>query len=382
MADCGVLIPVQEEKDLLMIDNNAPLLGTHQYGICWNGGTPYRNGQFYPFRANIVGKVRSSINNNGEVIITLTNLRIVPSGTDNAYFSTRKFAAPWYGSISSAIPAYRAISLAVVPGQYVPDEGSDSWRKCLGGWYAAGVSCGGACTTDRYGNVPGGTYGYWNDREGASYAFDQSQYQSFSRNIPDQTWNLGHIAPTDGNTTKIWVIAHWQQGVGYGLNCNIPFAGNSYVAGMSFDVPVLQLCPPVLESIEQTEDVCDNCVNAELCFEANDLGGQPNVNLVVDYKYAGQTWEQAMTKTVVAYKNVRSCITLNCVKPSTRVEWRARYELSVGYTAHSEWLEGSFDSLFVPSIGMIVPDITTEECTALGRGDYIEHFTKEVSYYG
>ena len=380
--NCNVLIPVDEEKDLYMIDNNAPLLGTHQYGVCWNGGHPYVNGRFYPFRANIIGKVKSSIDANGNVIITIKNLRIVPSGTSTAYWSTNKFAAPWYGSIGGPTPAYRAISLAVVTGQFVPDESSASWHKCLGGWYTAGVNCNAPCGTDRWGNAPGGTWGYWNDRDGAGSAFEQTQYQSFSRNVPDQTWNLGQIAPTNGNTAQIWVIAHWQQGVGYGLNCNIPFAGNSYVAGMSFDVPVLQLCPPVHESTTQEEDVCNNCVDAEVCFEPSDLGGQPQVNLVVDYKYDGQGWDQAMTITTVAYKDQRTCVTLKCLKPSSKVCWRARYELMSGYTAHSEWETGCFNTLFVPSIGMIVPDIDIVECTRLAQGKCLDHFTTEVGYYG
>lgn len=379
---CDILIPVAQDKDLYMVDDNAPLLGTHQYGVCWNGGQPYVNGQFYPFRANIIGKVNSSVDANGNVIVTIKNLRIVPSGTSTSYWTTNAFAAPWYGSISSAVPAYRAISLAVVPNQVVPAESDASWHKCLGGWYTAGVSCGSGCGTDQYGNAPGGTYGYWNDRNGASYAFDQTQFQSFSRNVPDQVWNLGPIAPTDGNTTKIWVIAQWQQGVGYGLNCNIPFAGNSYVAGMSFDVPVLQLCPPEFESIEQIEDLCENCVDTTITFAASELGNQPSVNLALDYMYEGQDWSQAMTKTVTAYKNTMTSITLNCLKPTSTVLWRARYELASGYTAHSEYESGRFNTLFVPSIGMVVPDIDATECTMLAQGKCLDHFTKEVGYYG
>lgn len=379
--NCNVLLPVAEDKDLYMIDDNAPLLGTHQYGVCWNGGHPYTNGQFYPFRANIVGKVHSTIDASGNVIITIKNLRIVPCGTTTSYWSN-KFACPWYGSISSATPAYRAIALAVTTSQSVPSEWDGAWHKCLGGWYTAGVSCGSGCTTDRYGNAPGGTWGYWNDKEGASYAFDQTQYQSFSRNVPDQTWNLGPIAPTNGNTTQIWVVAHWQQGVGYGLDCNIPFAGNTYVAGMSFEVPVLQLCPPEFESIVQQENVCNNCVDAQICFEASELGNQPSVNLVLDYMYDGQDWSQAMSTTVTAYKNTPTCVNIPCLKPSTTVLWRARYELASGYTAHSEYTSGRFPSLFVPSIGMIVPDIDEVECTMLSQGKCLEHFTKEVGYNG
>lgn len=365
-----------------MIDNNAPLLGTHVYGVCWDGANVYYSGEFFPFRANIVGTVVTSINANGEVLVTIKNLRIVPSGTSNPYFSTGPFEAPWYGSTSSATPAYRAIALAVVSSQYVPGEGDTAWHKCLGGWYTPGVSCGSACVTDAYGNRPGGVWGYWNDKGGAGESFSATPHQSFSRNIPDQTWNLGHIAPTNGNTARVWVVAHWQEGVGYNLGCNIGFAGNSYVAGMSMDIPVLQLCPPEFDYETQTDNVCENCVDVTLCFKPNDLGGQPNVRLVVDYKYAGQPWEAGMTQSVTAYKDQETCITLPCLLGNRDIDWRARYELTSGYTAHSEWTEGRTHTLFIPSIAMVVPDISEEECTRIGQGKCIEHFDHEVTYYG
>lgn len=382
MADCSVLIPNNEEQDLWMVNNMAPLLGTHTYGVCWNGGNPYYNGQFFPFRFNITGKVSSTINTNGEVIVTIKNIRIVPSGTDVDYFTTARYAAPWYGSTGSATPAYRSIALAVVPGQYVPNQSDGAWHKCLGGWYAAGVSCGGSCTTDAYGNAAGGTWGYWNDRDNVGPAYDQTQYQTFGRAVPDQTWNLGRIAPTNGNTTTIWVVAHAQEGIGYNLGCNQPFAGNSYVAGMSFQVPVLQLCPPEFDYLEQIDKICDNCVDAVLCFKPNDLGGQDNVRLVVEYRYSGQSWDQAMVQSTMVARDTAVCVTLPCLIPQRTVRWRARYELTAGYTANSEWTEGSFDTLFIPSIGMIVPDISEAECTRLVQGKCLEHYDREVSYYG
>lgn len=382
MADCNVLIPVNEEQDLLMIDEKAPLLGTHQYGVCWDGANWYRSGQFYPFRVNITGKIASSIDSSGNVIVTIRNLRMTPSGTDDRYFSTRRHAAPWYGSISSAVPAYRSVALAVVTGQYVPGEGDASWHKCLGGWYAAGVSCGSACVTDRWGNRPGGTWGYWNDRDAVGSAYDQGQYQSFARNVPDQVWNLGQIAPTNGNTATIWVVAHWQQGVGYNLGCNQGFAGNSYVAGLSFQIPVLQLCPPEFDYEEQIDDVCNNCVDDKLCFLPNDLGGQASVRLRVDYKYRGQSWEQGMSTSTIAYKDQETCITLRCLIGDRDIEWRARYELISGYTANSEWTDGQSHTLFIPPIGMIVPNITDEECVKITQGKCIDHFDHEVTYDG
>lgn len=380
--DCNILIPVNEEQDLLMIDEKAPLLGTHTWGVCWDGQNWYRSGQFFPFRVNITGKVVSSVDNNGNVIVTIKNLRMTPSGTGDVYFSGRRFKAPWYGSTTSATPAYRSVALAVVSGQYVPGEGDASWHKCLGGWYAQGVTCGTACITDAYGNKPGGTLGWWNDTISVGTPYDTRQGQSFARNVPDQTWNLGPIAPTDGNTATVYVVAHWQQGVGYNLGCNQPFAGNSYVAGIPFRIPVLKLCPPEFDYEEQQDHVCDNCVDVKLCFSPNDLGGQNSVRLSVEYKYKGQSWDKAMSASTTAYKEQETCVTLPCLIGDRDVEWRARYELTSGYSAHSDWVYGNTHTLFIPPVGMIVPNITTEECTKLTQGKCIEHFDHEVTYDG
>lgn len=382
MAECNVLISNTEEQDLLMIDSRAPLLGTHNYGVCWDGQNWYQSGEYFPFRANITGKVSTSIDAEGNVIVTIRNIRMTPSGTSDSYFSTRRYAVPWYGSTVSNVPAYRSIALAVVTDRNIPSEGDARWHKCLGGWYAAGVSCGTACVTDRWGNKPGGTWGYWNDREAVGTPYDTSQYQSFARNVPDQTWNLGKIAPTDGNTATIWIVAHWQQGVGYNLGCAQAFAGNSYVAGISLNVPVLQLCPPEFDHEEQIDDVCNKCVNVNLCFSPSELGGQDAVRLVVDYKYKGQSWNNAMTNSTTAYKDEETCITLPCLIGDKDIEWRARYELMSGYTAHSEWTDGESHTLFIPSVGMVVPDINEEECTTLTQGKCVEHFQEEVGYYG
>lgn len=381
--DCNVLIPVAEEQNFAMVDDFAPLLGTHMYGVCWNGANWYRSGEFFPFRCNITGTIATSIDAEGNVIVTAKNLWLIPSGPYSSFYSTAAFEAPWYGSTYSATPAYRAIALAVVTSQYVPGEGDGAWHKCLGQWYAAGVSCGTACVLDAWENKAGGTWGVWNDRSGRSGSpFDTSQHQTFARKIADQVWNLGKIAPTNGNTATIWLVARWQEGVGYGLNCSIPFAGNAYTAGMSFQIPVLKLCPPEFEKEEQKDEVCDSCVNVKLCFKPSDLGGQPSVRLVVDYKYVGQPWDAAMTTATTAMKDTETCIDLQCLKGSADIEWRARYEITQGFTANSDWTEGHTHTLFIPSIVMVVPDISTEECTKIQQGKCIDHFDREVTYYG
>lgn len=380
--DCDILVGTSKTQRLEMIDGKAPLLGTHKYGVCWNGGTAYKSGTFYPYRCNILADVVTDTDTNGNVIVTLKNIKLVPSGTNDKYYSTKKYPCPWYGSISSNIPAYRAIAIAVTTTQTVPSNNDSRWHKCLGGWYTAGVTCGTACVEDKWGNRPGGTWGYWNDRDGNGTAFSKAQYQSFARRVPDQTWNLGQVAPTNGDTAKIYIIAHWQMGVGNNLNCNIGMAGNSYVAGMSFDIPVLNLCPPEFDRVEQSDNVCNNCIDVDLCFKASELGGQSSVDLYVEYKYEGQKWDLAEGVTVTAEQNKEVCVKLDCLIPGRKVEWRAQYVLPTGYNAKSDFIDGSFNTLFIPSVGMIVPDISDEECQKISDGLYIEHFKEEVGYYG
>lgn len=384
MADCSVPVSQTKSYDLLMVNNKAPMLGSRQYGICWNGGVAYRSGEFWPYRFDITGKVNISYNSAGDLIVTLTNILIIPAGPSDVYGSTRPHPAPWYGSIASNVPAYRSIALAVNSVQQVPSEGSPLWHKCLGGWYAGGVTCGTACVTDKWGNKPGGTWYYWSDHTPGT-AYDKSNYQHGARRVPDQTWNLGKIRPENGNTVKIWVIAHAQQAVAFLNNntiCNQPFAGGSYVSGLSFDVPVLEICPPELLEVEQRTVICDGCVFADMTFAASDLGGQSGVNLAVEFIYEGQSWDQASRVVVPAVKDVETVVTSPCLLPEKRVCWRARYELSQGFSAESKWTSQCFKTAFIPSVGMIVPDINDTECTEIGQGKYVEQFDKEVGYYG
>lgn len=279
-VDCNVAAAQPQTVNFAMVDDKSPLIGSHRYGICWDGGVAYRSGEFWPYKFNITGSITTEYQG-GDLIATLRNIRMIPSGPDDRFYSTAPHNAPWYGSISTNVAAWRAIALALVvttdgnPPQ-VPNPNDPVWHKCLGGWYAAGVTCGNACVTDAWGNRPGGTWYIWNDVNGNGTPWSKQQYQSGARSVPDQTWNLGQVRYGNGAQPKVWIIAYPQQAVtNNDPHCNIPFSATAFVSGISIDVQMLQICPPEIIEVHQDDKVCDNCVDVTLEFEANELGGCP-----------------------------------------------------------------------------------------------------------
>lgn len=386
-VDCNVASAQPQTVHFEMTGNKAPLMGSHRYGVCWDGGVAYRSGEFWPYRINIVGDITTTYNDAGELIATLTNIRMVPSGPDDNYHTTAPHRAPWFGSISTNVAAWRAIALALVVTRdgsppAVPSAGDPVWHKCLGGWYAAGVTCGTACVTDAWGNRPGGTWYIWNDKNGNGTPFSKTQYQTGGRFVADQTWNLGKVYPGDGAMPRVWIIAYPQEAVtNYDPHCNIPFSTGAFVSGISIDVQMLSICPPEISQVHQKDRVCDNCVETTLEFEGNELGGLPGASLEVSFKYKGQPWDQAVTVSWNAFKDEPTFVEIGCLIPSREVEWRARYVVGGQYDAKSEYSYGTFETLFVPPTDMIVPDINPGECTQITQGKELPHFNKEIGYY-
>lgn len=386
-VDCAVASAQPQTVDFAMVNDKSPLIGKFHYGVCWDGGVPQRSGKFWPYRFNITGKITTQYNASGDLIATLTNIRMVPSGPDTNYYTTKPYTAPWYGSSSTNVAAWRAIALALVvtpdanPPQ-VPASSDPVWHKCLGGWYAAGVTCGTSCSEDAWGNRPGGTNYIWNDVNGNGTAWSRQQGQSGARSVPDQTWNLGKVRPGNGAQPRVWIIAYPQQAVtNNDPQCNLPFLATAFVSGISIDVQMLSICPPELQTVIQKTRVCDNCVDVTMQFEGNELGGLNEANLEVSYKYAGQSWDEAVTVQTWAYKDQITTIYLGCLIDSRDVEWRAKYTVGGQYDAESEYNYGTFTTLFIPPADMIVPDISEEECTTLTQGKELPEFDHLTNYW-
>lgn len=386
--NCNIAVSKPQTTQINLTGKRAALIGTSGHSYCWNGvGRPIITGNIHPFRLNVIGNLTTQYDSDGNLWAILTDAKAVPSAANSTRY-TGVTRAPWYGSISSNIAAWRAVAIACVvtfndATPTPPPENSPAWHKCLGQWYAAGVTCGGNCQTG-YGNPPGGTNYIWNDynNPGTTPGFSKAPDQNGTRAIPEQRWNLGKIRYGNGLRPKVWVIVQPQQAVGNSNpNCNLGFRAQSMVAGASVDVQTLTICPPELTQLEESNNICKTCVNEKLYFGANDLGGLSDVTLEIEYKYKGQSWNNPFRKSMVAQPNVvPDPIELDCLLPSQEYEWRARYIIGGDYDAESEYVYGSFTTRFIPTADMSVPDITDGDCTTIKKGGLLDEFTEPTCY--
>lgn len=265
-----------------------------------------------------------------------------------------------------------------------PDIPGTGWKKCLGGWYSAGTNCNTTCTKDKYGNPPGGTWTYFSDTQTGT-PWEKTQYQRGGRTVPTQTWDLGAIQSSDGQDLQIYLFARAEQACAWNQPAceNMPWA-NSSIPRVTLTAPVCPLDPPVLESVTQESNVCNNCVDAYVTFAAQDFEGQDGVLLTLDYKYGEGSWDDAMfdSQELTAYSDWRNQFKLPCLMPEREVCWRARYVTTRGTTSKSDYTYGCFKTGFVPPVWMEVPALTVSECTAMSQGKAIPEYDYVIDYWG
>lgn len=389
MANCDVQIKDTKTYRVSFLQNgnngNAIILGTNQLAYCWDyNGVWHPIGNIYPFSIQVTCDLKLEYNSQNHLIATITNVKSNLSGTQSRYGSA--FQAKMFGSISGPpVAAWRSFAIAVSLNRSFPSEGDGVWRKCLGQWWSAGANCSGNCSG--FGVIPGGTIYTLNENldngnYGAHYAKNNNQTSNRFDAGP-YTWDLGQVTAAQKGA-QAYVYIQGMEGVtnsASGANCSSQhFRQTGRSSALGFEIPFIVLCPPELDHLDQTDDVCDSNVDACATFKASELGGLDGANLVIEYKYKGQDWKSAMSTTVWAAANEEAVICMDDLIPERDVEWRAKYTVTGTWEAESEYKYGSFKTLFVPSVKMPVPDISDEECTAIKQGKYIEHFTEE--YYG
>lgn len=145
-----------------------------------------------------------------------------------------------------------------------------------------------------------------------------------------------------------------------------------------------QFDPPKLINIDQTARICDNVVDATFHFEHPNLNG---AKLLLQWRYEGQDWSDTRQNTVTGKRSdeqvdiiARDLIPTTC--EPTKVYWRARWQPTISTLQPSEWTYGEFYTIFVPPVWMNVPDITVEECNAVGKGDLLDEYEEVVYYNG
>ena len=141
--------------------------------------------------------------------------------------------------------------------------------------------------------------------------------------------------------------------------------------------------PPQFVKLDQTPHICDNNVVGEATFEAPNLNGG---HIEFWWGYAPGDWSERRMLTVEATHDAQVVIpNITPIMPSQcepqPIYWRARFVPDVDTLQPSEWSYGEDTARFVPPVWMSVPDITVEECTAVGKGDPLDEFT-DIVYYG
>lgn len=193
-------------------------------------------------------------------------------------------------------------------------------------------------------------------------SYDQGNYAIYFRN-----WVTGSATWTSGNERSVDSFA-----MGLAFKNNLPNEAS----------------PPRLLHIDQTPRICDNVVDVNLCYAPPELSGY---FLRVEWRYADQQWDTLETSTqwvvtgaspgmpeVCAF--IRDLVPSNCEKVT--VYWRAKYFAVNPEMRDSDWSSGEFETVFIPPIWMTTPDITTPECSAIGRGDLLDEYSEVVYYNG
>lgn len=381
--DCDVATTSEKTYRVKFAQNgssgNGLIAGSWQRTYCYSSSTTVSY-QFAPYVVNIEGDLSMRYNSEGELIVTLSNVFSTLTGTDQFYDNPRTFTAPLYGSIGGpAVAAWRSFAIAASLSPTRPADNSDRWVKCLGGWYAAGANCGVTCTRDIYGNPPGGTRYVWGSKAiGTRYSKVNGQTPGRMDTGPFQ-WNLGKVAATAG--TQLYLFTDVLQAVTNsenGANCGSQrFLGTGRMAVLGFELPFLNLCPPDLDTIVQQAAVCEGYAYADFTFLASELGGLDGANIVIEYKYQNQSWNDAVEVNTWATKGEPTNIRINNLIPQRMVDWRAKYSVAGNWQAESRTISGSFATKFIPSPQMIATDINEEECTKLGQGRLLSEYTFE-----
>lgn len=145
--------------------------------------------------------------------------------------------------------------------------------------------------------------------------------------------------------------------------------------------------PPVLMSVTQTDDICENEVTACLRFAPCTCDGMA---LVIQYHFDGETWADAIGNgqeaQINASDSAANVICFDHLPPTNHTRepvifyWRAKYIPITSTMPETEWVEGSFEIMFILHPHETVPDISAQECAMLERGELIGKYEEETCY--
>lgn len=206
----------------------------------------------------------------------------------------------------------------------------------------------------------------------------------FSGNIhvSDVTFSL---VPGETSQGKSGII-YWNAQQGYGhYICMQATYTDGISLGFQFRNNMPTVLPaPVWMDTDQHPDICENYVDIDLIFEPFNVGG---AEIYVEWRYDGQDWSSDRSFASGRIQKGKDVIAaLKKIAPTNHTNkprilyWRAQARPVTVKMQPSEWVYGQIEVMYVPAPNMTVPDITSEECSAIGKGDYIEPWTSEQCY--
>lgn len=144
---------------------------------------------------------------------------------------------------------------------------------------------------------------------------------------------------------------------------------------------------PVLISITQTEDICENEV--EVCFRFAPCSCE-GMGFHFEYHYDGESWSDAKANGQIvdfpASAAAANSFCLQHIPPTNHtnkpviIYWRAKYYPITADMPETEWTEGNFQVVFILHPHETVPDISPQECAMLERGELIGKYESETCY--
>lgn len=377
-GECGSFADSGEVKDIFFTTstgNPVLLAASGASGICYTVYDPAAgryvgslNGttwHLYPFHIEARGRVEFSYNAAGELIVTIQDL--LSTLTGSAGDIGRAFQAPLYmcGDFS--------LALAVTTVNAVPNEG---WNTCFGGWWSACITGGSACTVDAYGNPCGGTMYWWNrwDLLGTPY---EHHGNSPTRRDTSVSFNVGKV--TAGQPIFIWARAARGGCGGY-----FSAADGNAVQCLVYTAPPMSICPPTLNSIEMTRDICEDTVGTILNIHIPELGAT-GVSLQILYEActSESAWSDSAAGTIsIANVSENSDITVDLAQYGVNLVPNTVYYFKM-YLTNGEVESDSVmvcgnRTLFIPPANCVVPELSAEECEMLIVGDCIPEYESEA----
>lgn len=154
--------------------------------------------------------------------------------------------------------------------------------------------------------------------------------------------------------------------------------GLRFKNGLPTDLPI-----PVFVGMTQTEDICENYVDADLEFELIKVNGAA---IYLEWRYDGQDWANDRSVQVNVYRDTPIHVPISQLAPTNHtyapvhVYWRAKFVPVNSKLKESDWAYGDFEVIYVPAPHMTVPDISPAECSAIQKGELLDRYKNEQCY--